>query len=77
LDYRADAGHRYPEVTQEPRSAAFYHEVVLAVRMLIDPLLRGEFALKQRRLGLSCTSYVNRLVITLSQRYRRASTVGE
>jgi hypothetical protein len=47
------------------------------VRMLIDPLLRGEFALKQRRLGLSRTSYVNRLVITLSQRYRRASTVGK
>jgi hypothetical protein len=64
-------------VRHERRFAAFYHEVVLAVRMLIDPLLRGEFALKQRRLGLSCTSYVNGLVITLSQRYRRASTVGE
>lgn len=64
-------------MTQERRFAAFYHEVVLAVRMLIGPLLRGEFALKQRRLGLSRTSYVSRLAIILSERYRRASTVGE
>jgi len=64
-------------VTRELRFAAFRHEVVLAVRMLIGPLLRGEVALKQRRLGLSRTSYVSRLVIILTERYRRASTVGE
>lgn len=64
-------------MTQERRFAAFYHEVELAVRMLIGPLLRGEFALKQRRLGLSRTSYVSPLVIILCERYRRASTVGE
>jgi uncharacterized protein (DUF58 family) len=52
-------------------------EVVLAVRMLIGPLFRGDFALTQRRLGLSRTSYLSRLVIIFSERYRRASTVGE
>ena len=29
---------------------AFYHEVVLAVRMLIGPRLRGQLPFKQRRL---------------------------
>jgi len=45
--------------------------------MLIGRRLPSEFALKQRRLGLSRTSYVSRLVIILTERYRRASTVGE